>query len=126
MDLTSLKLNPQQIKAVESINGPILVVAGAGSGKTRVLTTRAAYLINEIGCQDNSILAITFTNAACLEMKNRVMSLLNRYSNVNILTYHSLCLKILRSEIHHLGGSNDFRIIDDEEQNALINSIYKE
>ena len=126
MDLTSLKLNPQQIKAVESVNGPVLVVAGAGSGKTRVLTTRVAYLINQIGCPDNSILAITFTNAACLEMKNRVMSLLNRYSNVNILTYHSLCLKILRSEIQYLGGSNDFRIIDEEEQNALVNSIYKE
>ena len=83
MDLTSLKLNPQQIKAVESVNGPVLVVAGAGSGKTRVLTTRVAYLINQIGCPDNSILAITFTNAACLEMRNRIVNLLNRYTSTN-------------------------------------------
>ena len=126
MDLKSLQLNPQQVTAVEAINGPVLVVAGAGSGKTRVLTTRVAYLINNIGIDDNSILAITFTNAACLEMRNRIVSLLNRYTNTNILTYHALCLKILRCDIDKLKGSNDFRIIDDEEQSAIINQIYKD
>ena len=126
MDLKSLQLNPQQVAAVETINGPVLVVAGAGSGKTKVLTTRVAYLINNVGIDDNSILAITFTNAACLEMRNRIVNLLNHYTSTNILTYHALCLKILRCDIDKLNGSNDFRIIDDEEQFAIINQIYKD
>ena len=126
MDLKSLQLNPQQVAAVETINGPVLVVAGAGSGKTKVLTTRVAYLINNVGINDNSILAITFTNAACLEMRNRIVNLLNRYTSTNILTYHALCLKILRCDINKLNTSNDFRIIDDEEQFAIINQIYKD
>ena len=126
MDLKLLQLNPQQITAVETINGPVLVVAGAGSGKTRVLTTRVAYLINNVGIDDNSVLAITFTNAACLEMRNRITNLLNHYTSANILTYHALCLKILRCDIDKLNGSNDFRIIDDEEQFGIINQIYKD
>ena len=126
MDLKSLQLNPQQVAAVETINGPVLVVAGAGSGKTKVLTTRVAYLINNVGIDDNSILAITFTNAACLEMRNRIVNLLNRYTSTNILTYHALCLKILRCDIDKLNGSNDFRIIDDEEQFGIINQIYRD
>ena len=126
MDLNELKLNSQQINAVKSIDGPILVVAGAGTGKTKVLTTRVSYLINNVGVSDNSILAITFTNAACLEMRNRITSQLNRFTNVNILTYHALCLKILRSDIDKLNASNDFRIIDEEEQMSIINQIYKE
>ena len=126
MDLKLLQLNPQQITAVETINGPVLVVAGAGSGKTRVLTTRVAYLINNVGIDDNSVLAITFTNAACLEMRNRITNLLNHYTSANILTYHALCLKILRCDIDKLNVSNDFRIIDDEEQFGIINQIYKD
>lgn len=126
MDLKSLQLNPQQVAAVEAINGPILVVAGAGSGKTRVLTTRVAYLINNVGIDDHSILAITFTNAACLEMRNRIVNLLNHYTSTNILTYHALCLKILRCDIDKLKGSNDFRIIDEEEKSTIINQIYKD
>ena len=126
MDLKSLQLNPQQVAAVETINGPVLVVAGAGSGKTKVLTTRVAYLINNVGIDDNSILAITFTNAACLEMRNRIVNLLNRYTSTNILTYHALCLKILRCDINKLNASNDFRIIDEEERFAIINQIYKD
>ncbi len=126
MDLNELKLNPKQIEAVKSIDGSVLVVAGAGSGKTKVLTTRVSYLINDVGIDDNSILAITFTNAACLEMRNRIIGQLNRYTNTNILTYHALCLKILRVDIDKLGGNNNFRIIDEEERISIINRIYKE
>ncbi|MBP5256993.1 MAG: UvrD-helicase domain-containing protein [Mycoplasma sp.] len=126
MDLNELKLNPKQIEAVKSIDGSVLVVAGAGSGKTKVLTTRVSYLINDVGIDDNSILAITFTNAACLEMRNRIIDQLNRYTNTNILTYHALCLKILRVDIDKLGGNNNFRITDEEERISIINQIYKE
>ena len=126
MDLNELELNPKQIEAVKSIDGPVLVVAGAGSGKTKVLTTRVSYLINDVGIDDNLILAITFTNAACVEMRNRIISQLNRYTSTNILTYHALCLKILRSDIDKLGGNNNFRIIDEEERISIINQIYKD
>lgn len=126
MDFNQLKLNQQQIQATKTINGPILVVAGAGSGKTKVLTTRVAYLIQETGCPEESILAITFTNFACNEMRTRIANLLNHHTNVNVLTFHSLCLRILREEIEYLGGRNDFRIIDEEEQLSIISQIYKD
>ncbi len=120
------KLNKQQIEAVKHVEGPILVVAGAGSGKTMVLTNRIAYLINEIGIQDKKILGITFTNYAANEMRNRVASLLNRSTEVNLLTYHSLCARILREDISFIGGKKDFKILDEEDQLSIINQIYED
>lgn len=126
MELSLQNLNDKQLKAVKTTEGPVLVVAGAGSGKTKVLATRIAYLIDGIGCPDRNILAITFTNLACREMKSRVFSILNRPCNAQILTYHGLCLRILREDISIYGMDKNFNIIDDEEQSEIIKQIYQD
>ena len=125
MELSLQNLNDKQLEAVKTTEGPVLVVAGAGSGKTKVLATRIAYLIDGIGCPDRNILAITFTNLACREMKSRVFSILNRPCNAQILTYHGLCLRILREDISVYGMDKNFNIIDDEEQSEIIKQIYE-
>ena len=126
MELSLQNLNDKQLEAVKTTEGPVLVVAGAGSGKTKVLATRIAYLIDGIGCPDWNILAITFTNLACREMKSRVFSILNRPCNAQILTYHGLCLRILREDISIYGMDKNFNIIDDEEQSEIIKQIYQD
>ena len=126
MELSLQNLNDKQLEAVKTTEGPVLVVAGAGSGKTKVLATRIAYLIDGIGCPDRNILAITFTNLACREMKSRVFSILNRPCNAQILTYHGLCLRILREYISIYGMDKNFNIIDDEEQSEIIKQIYQD
>lgn len=106
-------LNPEQLKAVEHFEGPMLVMAGAGSGKTKVLTHRIAYLIQEKGISERSILAITFTNKAAREMKERVIALVgNKAKDMHISTFHSLCVYILRQDIDILGYKNNFVIYD--------------
>jgi len=120
-------LNPQQLEAVKTINGPIMAVAGAGSGKTRVLTRRVAYLIENEGIYPNNILAITFTNKAAEEMRKRVASLLDfSLQGLWISTFHAMGSKILRSEIHHLGYKNDFQIIDDDDCTIIVKKLMKE
>src|SRR5262245_8929837 len=111
MDLARL-LNPQQLAAVEATEGPVLILAGAGSGKTRVITYRVAHLIQNKGAQPYSILAVTFTNKAADQMKNRVRSLLHagRSSDPVISTFHSFCVRLLRREIEALGYNRDFTI----------------
>lgn len=90
-------LNNRQLEAVSNTEGPMLILAGAGSGKTRVLTTKIAYLIDELGVDSGSILAITFTNKAAQEMKERVQKLLNRpIDSMWIGTFHSIAVRILR------------------------------
>ena len=103
MNLSSL--NPQQLSAVKYTEGPILIFAGAGSGKTRVLTHKIAFLIQEKGYQPNQILAVTFTNKAAKEMKLRVQNLLPEIpvNSIKIGTFHSICARILRNEIYRLG-----------------------
>jgi len=124
MDLT--KLNKMQIEAVKHTEGPVLVVAGAGSGKTRVLTFRIAYLIDELGIQPSSILAITFTNKAANEMKNRVQELVGDASGkMWVSTFHSACVRILRSNIDKLGYTRDFVIYDSADQKTVIKEIMK-
>lgn len=110
-------LNPEQIKAVKHIEGPLLVLAGAGSGKTRVVTHRIANLIS-IGVLPSDILAVTFTNKAANEMKERVRKITN--ANVLTCTFHSLGAKILRESIRPLGYSNDFAIYDEEDSLDLL------
>ena len=123
--LDSISLNPQQLEAVKSIDRPTLCVAGAGSGKTKVLTTRVAYLATDCGIPDQKILAITFTNLAAKEMRDRLYKLCGRTSNSWLITYHSLCLKILYSDISSLkDGVSDFRVIDEEDQEQIVKSIY--
>ena len=119
-------LNPDQLAAVKATGGPILIFAGAGSGKTRVLTYKIAYLIQEIGLPPENILAVTFTNKAAQEMNDRVASLIKmNISNMSIGTFHSICARILRKHIHHLGYSNTFTIYDATDSKALIKKIIK-
>ena len=124
MDLTSL--NKYQKLAVEKFGGPILVFAGAGSGKTRVLTYKIAYLINELGLPPDNILAVTFTNKAAQEMKVRVNELVQcNIAGIHIGTFHSISARILRREISLLGYTNDFIIYDQQDSRTLIKNIIK-
>ncbi|MDZ4196005.1 MAG: UvrD-helicase domain-containing protein, partial [Candidatus Izemoplasmatales bacterium] len=121
------KLNNNQIEAVKTVYGPVMAVAGAGSGKTRVLTNRISYLIEEVGIPSTQILAITFTNKAAEEMRNRVHRMIEvPVSGIWISTFHSMGAKILRNDIHHLGYKHDFQIIDDDDQQIVIKKIMKE
>lgn len=120
------ELNPQQWEAVRHTEGPVLVVAGAGSGKTRAITYRIVYLIQEKQVPPESILAITFTNKAAKEMLDRVYQKLeSRETYPWISTFHSFCLKLLRQHIHELGYSNDFVIYDDQDQLSLVKKCMK-
>ena len=121
------QLNPQQIEAVKKVSGPIMAVAGAGSGKTRVLTNKIAYLIEEIGVPAENILAITFTNRAAEEMRTRIFSLVDLpLKGIWISTFHSLGAKILRREIGHLDYSLNFQIIDDDDVIVIVKKLMKE
>jgi DNA helicase-2/ATP-dependent DNA helicase PcrA len=120
-------LNPQQREAVSYVNGPILVLAGAGSGKTKVITHRFAYLTTTQKVSPSSILAMTFTNKAANEMKERIEGLTGKQANgLWIGTFHSLSARILRQEINKLGYRNDFCIYDDNDSGQLVRSILKE
>ncbi|MBX7171255.1 MAG: UvrD-helicase domain-containing protein [Pyrinomonadaceae bacterium] len=130
MDILS-GLNPQQKLAVETTEGPVLVLAGAGSGKTRVITLRIAYLISEKGVAPHNILAVTFTNKAAGEMRERVNTLLrgqNLQSAPLIATFHSLCVRILRTEIEHLGEgfTKSFTIYDTDDSIKVIKACVKD
>ncbi len=122
------QLNPQQIQAVETIEGPLLVLAGAGSGKTRVITFRIAHLIENKKVMADQILAVTFTNKAADQMKDRIQGLLSRgrAGNPLISTFHSFCVRVLRRDIAALGYGRDFSIYDQEDQLALIKVCLKE
>ncbi len=125
MNLSSL--NPQQLSAVKYTEGPILIFAGAGSGKTRVLTHKIAFLIQEKGYQPNQILAVTFTNKAAKEMKLRVQNLLPKIpvNSIKIGTFHSICARILRTEIYKLGYTQAFTIYDQKDVKNLLKDIIK-
>ena len=121
------KLNKPQREAVEHINGPLLVLAGAGSGKTRVLTHRIAYMIQEKGVSPWSILAITFTNKAAREMAERVEKLIGAVANdMWVRTFHSACVRILRRDIDRIGYDTRFNIIDSDDQKSLVKECLKE
>lgn len=120
-------LNPQQVQAVKCTEGPLLVVAGAGSGKTSVLTRRIAYLIEEKGVNPWSILAITFTNKAANEMREREQKLLGpQADSIWMSTFHALCVRILRRDVDKIGYSHNFSIADSSEQLTLIKHIEKD
>ncbi len=123
----NLKLNPAQNEAVTHGNGPLLVVAGAGSGKTRVLTSRIAYLINEKGISPFEILAITFTNKAAEEMRHRVMELVGPVANkMWVSTFHSACVRILRQSSDEIGFSPNFTIYDQGDAARLMGHVIKD
>ncbi len=121
-------LNPQQRQAVEHVEGPLLILAGAGSGKTRVITHRIAHLIADHGVRPESILAMTFTNKAAQEMQERVSALLDGrwHSKPLISTFHSFCVRSLRRDYDAIGGKKDFVIYADDEQLALVKSLCKQ
>src|ERR1043165_1980101 len=130
MDLLS-SLNPQQAEAVKATEGPLLILAGAGSGKTRVITVRIAYLIAEKKVAPHNILAVTFTNKASGEMKARVEELLKgeRLPSAPLIsTFHSLCVRILRADIEKLdeGYKKSFTIYDTDDSNKVVKACIKD
>jgi DNA helicase-2/ATP-dependent DNA helicase PcrA len=126
MDLLK-DLNKEQREAVLHTDGPLLILAGAGSGKTRVLTHRIAYLIREKGVYPGSILAITFTNKAAREMKERIENILGELAeNIWVSTFHSACVRILRRDIEKLGYDRSFVIFDSADQQTVVKDCLKE
>nr|WP_304220310.1 DNA helicase PcrA [Fredinandcohnia onubensis] len=120
-------LNEQQQEAVKATDGPLLIMAGAGSGKTRVLTHRIAYLMVEKQVAPWNILAITFTNKAAREMKDRVQAILGGAAeDIWISTFHSMCVRILRRDIDRMGFNRNFSILDTTDQLSVIKNILKE
>jgi DNA helicase-2/ATP-dependent DNA helicase PcrA len=123
------QLNLQQRKAVECTDGPLLILAGAGSGKTRVITYRIAHLIENLRVTPWNVLAVTFTNKAAAEMKDRVSALLGDSAagaSPHISTFHSFCVRVLRRDVDRLGYSRDFSIYDDDDQQRLVRACAKE
>lgn len=120
-------LNKEQLEAVKTTEGPLLVLAGAGSGKTKVLTTRVAYLIDELGISPDSILAITFTNKAAKEMKERVIKMLGPIGyQIQISTFHSFGLTILKEHYDKLGYDKNFTILDSDDSLTVVKKILKD
>ncbi|MBZ5525536.1 MAG: UvrD-helicase domain-containing protein [Acidobacteriia bacterium] len=127
------QLNPQQREAAEAVQGPVLILAGAGSGKTRVITYRIVHLIEDLGAQPDSILAVTFTNKAAAEMAERVSQLLGGRTLAKplISTFHSFCVRVLRRDIEALnivkgeGYKKDFAIYDDTDQQSIVKAVMR-
>ena len=119
-------LNEQQKLTVQTTEGYVRVIAGAGTGKTKTLVHRFAYIVNELGVSPSNILCVTFTNKAAQEMKSRLRKLVD-FSNVTdlICTYHGLCVKILREDIYRLGYPTQFIIADSEDQKALLKEVFE-
>ncbi len=126
MDILN-SLNEQQIKAVTAPPGPILILAGPGSGKTRVLTQRAAYLISELGIQPSHMMAVTFTNKAAKEMGNRIANLLGQHTHgMTLGTFHATCARTLRIEAEHLPVDKNYVIFDADDQTKIVRQVIKE
>src|SRR5580765_7654877 len=126
MDLLST-LNPEQQEAVLHTEGPLLILAGAGSGKTRVIAHRIAYLVSEGLSEPDRILAVTFTNKAAEEMRLRVEALLGvDCRKMWVSTFHALCARLLRREAPHIGLSRDFVIYDSTDQLAVMKQALRE
>lgn len=120
-------LNPAQREAVEAIDGPLLILAGPGSGKTRVIAHRVAYLIKVWGVRPRQIMAVTFTNKAAREMKERLYGLLGTSVNeLTVGTFHAICAQILRRDGKHIGIDSNFVIYDDDDQMSLIKHVLQE
>ncbi|WP_145570416.1 UvrD-helicase domain-containing protein, partial [Yersinia bercovieri] len=120
-----MRLNPSQQQAVEFVTGPCLVLAGAGSGKTRVITNKIAHLIRQCGYQPKHIAAVTFTNKAAREMKERVSQTLGRKESrgLMIATFHTLGLEIIKKEYAALGMKSNFSLFDAQDQLGLLKDL---
>lgn len=125
--MTDAILNPRQVRAVEASEGRVRIVAGAGSGKTRVLAHRFAFLVNELGISPGNILCLTFTNKAAQEMKHRISGLVDRGAvNDFVCTIHSFCVKFLRREIYRIGYPKSFTVLDEEDAKTLAKQAMTE
>ena len=120
-------LNDKQREAAEQVEGPVLILAGAGSGKTRTITYRVAHMVDNLHLSGKSILALSFTNKAAKEMRERVHTLLgkNRSKGLTLTTFHSLCVGILKKEIEKLGYHRKFSIYDTSDQMGIIRQALK-
>ena len=119
-------LNPEQRQAVLHVGGPLLILAGAGSGKTRVITSRVAYLVGDGHAAPEEVLAVTFTNKAAEEMRTRVETLLGSdCSRMWVSTFHSLCARLLRREAPAIGLTRDFVIYDSSDQLTVVKQALK-
>jgi DNA helicase-2/ATP-dependent DNA helicase PcrA len=124
MGLDLSDLNPAQRDAVTTTEGPLLVLAGAGSGKTRVLTYRVAHLVRDVGVPPHAVLAITFTNKAAQEMRERLSEIVGPVSRAMwVMTFHAFCVRVLRREGHVLGFSSSFTIYDEDDRKRMIASV---
>ena len=120
-------LNKAQLEAVKATEGYIRVIAGAGSGKTRALTRRYAWLVEGLGISPSNILCVTFTNKAANEMRNRVKNLIGADEPISLVcTYHGFCVKVLREDINKLYYPKGFTIIDEQDERILLREIYEE
>jgi DNA helicase II / ATP-dependent DNA helicase PcrA len=120
-------LNPEQREAVLHVDGPLLILAGAGSGKTRVITSRIAYLVGDGHAKPNEVLAVTFTNKAAEEMRTRVETLLGEScGGMWVSTFHSICARLLRREAPAIGLSRDFVIYDSSDQLTVVKQALKD
>lgn len=119
-------LNPEQLDAVRATEGPVRVLAGAGTGKTRTLTARYCYLADLLGIDTSSILCLTFTNKAAAEMKNRISRLLGDFDLARICTFHSFCVRMLKEDIHVLNYPANFVLIDETEQADTLQKVYSD
>ena len=125
MDLLAT-LNPAQIEAVTATEGYVRVIAGAGTGKTRALTHRFAYLVNEVGILPGNILCVTFTNKSANEMRQRIHTLTGDSDTGYICTFHSLCVSILQEDSHAVGYPKSFLVLDNSDIDAMLAIIYEE
>ena len=121
-------LNPHQRKAVETVNGRVLILAGAGSGKTRVLTMRMAHLVRNLNVSPKSILGLTFTNKAAAEMRHRIGTMVepSAAKQMSLCTFHSFCMEVLRKEIHRLGYTKQFSLYNEYDVQRLIRMIARD
>lgn len=127
MEKIFLQLNDDQLQAVTTTEGYVRIIAGAGSGKTKALTHRYAYLVKAAGIHPSNVLCVTFTNKAAGEMKKRVRALVGGgYDNSLITTYHGFCVRVLRDDIYRLMYPKSFTIIDESHQRRILNEIYSE
>ena len=119
------ELNERQSNAIKYIDGPLLVLAGAGSGKTRVITQKITYLIQKCHIRANKIFAVTFTNKAAREMNERVRQLVKgrEARGLNVSTFHTLGLKMIRRELQHIGLKPGFSIFDDQDSKTLLTEL---
>lgn len=119
-------LNEEQKQAVTTTEGYIRVIAGAGSGKTRALTHRFAYLVNELGISTSNILCVTFTNKAANEMKKRIRQMIGDNDTGYISTFHGFCVQVLKEDIHVLNYPKNFIVLDTEDQNSILHTIFED